>query len=63
MCKEQGIEYVRLNPLLETEVDAGEIDNQRLLDMLWNTRKYMCAPSSEYELNKIKQFFVHNVNT
>ena len=55
MCEEQGIEYVRLDPSLATEVDPGETDNQKLLDMLWTTRKYL--HQSEHLLNALKEFF------
>lgn len=40
-CVDQGIQYVRLSPKLNEEVDSGEIDNQKLLNMLWSTRVYM----------------------
>ena len=57
MCTEQGIEYVRLSPLLVTEVDPEETDNQKLLDMLWTTRTYL--HHNTHLLDRLKQFFVH----
>jgi calcium-independent phospholipase A2 len=57
MCKEQGIEYVRLNPLLETEVDPAETDNRKIIDMLWTTRKYMHL--SAHHLHTL-QFYAHH---
>ena len=59
MCEEQGIEYVRLNPTLNTEVDAGETNDKKILDMLWTTRKYMM--SSAHCLERLKQFFINYV--
>ena len=60
MCEEQGIEYVRLNPVLETEVGPDETDNTKLLSMLWTTRKYM--HESADELNRLKQFYERYVH-
>jgi len=40
-CQEQGIKYFRFNPQLNKEVESNEVDNQKLLDMLWETRVSM----------------------
>ena len=42
-ASQEGIQYLRFNPSLETEVDAGETDDNKLVDMLWTTRKYMAS--------------------
>ena len=57
MCVEQNINYVRLNPTLDTEIDSGETDDKKLLDMLWTTRKYM--NHSLHKLDTIKQFYTN----
>ena len=59
MCEQQGIQYLRLSPLLRTAVNAGERDDKKLLDMLWTTRKYMIA--SVHYLEILKQFFINYV--
>ena len=59
MCVEQGINYVRLNPILDTEIDPGETDDKKLLDMLWTTRKYM--NHSTHKLDILKQFYTNHV--
>ena len=38
---------MRLNPPLKVEIDAGEKDNERLLDMLWTTQQYLCNTSED----------------
>ena len=55
MCREQGIEYVRLSPSLGSEVDSGETDGEKLLDMMLTTRKYM-ANSGHHHLNILRDF-------
>ena len=60
MCREHGIKYVRLSPLLVTEVDPEETDNQKLLDMLWTTRTYL---HDERDcLDELKQFFIDHTD-
>ena len=60
VCKEQDIEYVRLNPPLETEVDPAETDDRKIINMLWTTRKYMHR--SAHHLNTLQQHYAHYVN-
>ena len=57
MCREQGIEYVRLNPLLSSEVDSGETDDQKLIHMMWTTRKYTADSDGHQQLNILREFF------
>jgi len=38
-CKEQGIPFYRLSPLLPEVISAGETDNKKLLQMIISTRK------------------------
>ena len=40
-CAEQRITYVRLNPVLEEEVDATETDDKKVMNMLWVVRQYL----------------------
>ena len=56
MCREQGIGYVRLSPSLGSEVDSGETDDTKLLDMMLTTRKYM-VNSGHHQLNILRDFF------
>jgi hypothetical protein len=57
MCREQGIGYVRLSPSLGSEVDSGETDDEKLMDMMWTTRKYM-ANSGHRHLNILRDLIV-----
>ena len=38
-CKEQGILFYRFSPQLEEEIESGETDNAKLLDMILTARK------------------------
>ena len=38
---------MQLKPPLKVEIDAGEKDNERLLDMLWTTQQYLCNTSED----------------
>lgn len=53
-CVEQGIEYVRLNPKLKEEIDAGEKNNELLLDMLWTTQQYLHDNKAEEDSSRRK---------
>ena len=46
-CQEQGIEYFRFDPSLEKAVEKDETNNEKLLDMLWETRVDMNSHSEE----------------
>ena len=52
-CVEQGITYVRLNPQLEEEIDSGETDNDKLLNMLWVLRQYLYSAAGDGSLSKM----------
>ena len=60
MCVEQGIEYLRLNPALPTEIGPAETNDEKLLDMLWTTRKYMHRTS--HYLDRLDQFLQGGVS-
>lgn len=52
-CIEQNITYIRLNPKLNNEVDSGETDNNKLIEMLWLTRQYLHMAKDEYKRFKM----------
>ena len=54
-CNEQGIEFVRFNPRLIEDIDSGELSDKKLLDMLWNTQKYMYEEEQAEKLAKISR--------
>ena len=45
---------MRLNPELKKEIDAGEKDNDLLLDMLWTTQQYLHDNKAEEDSSRRK---------
>ena len=56
-CVEQGIRYIRLNPPLEEEVDSAEIDNDKLMNMLWSTRQYLHSARDRNKMEAIIEYY------
>lgn len=56
-CVEQGIRYIRLNPPLEEEVDSAEIDNDKLMNMLWSTRQYLHSARGRSKMEAIVEYY------
>lgn len=40
-CESQDTKYYRLNPFLEEEISLDEVDDKKLLDLLWSTQIYV----------------------
>lgn len=53
-CEMTGINYYRLNPQLATEVQLDETDNEKLFQLMWETRKYI-NQEKEYIKDLVRQ--------
>ena len=56
-CRDLGIPFYRFSTQFPGRVDTGERDNEKLVDMIINTKRYLQTPECLDMLDELVQLF------